>query len=65
MPENDISYLRYNYLLLAEAEQIQWFIYDCLCILNEERLTELSSHLTQTTTIEVTFKAYTFNSNLS
>ena len=42
MPENEISGMRHNCLILDEAEQIHWFIYDFLCILNVERLTELS-----------------------
>ena len=41
------------------------FIHDCFGILNVERLTELFSQLTQATTIEITLKAYIFDSILS
>ena len=65
MPENHLSCLRYNCLLLAEAEQINRLILDCLCILNVEGLTVFSSRLTKATRIEITFKVLIVNSNLS
>ena len=53
MQENDISCLRYNCLVLAEAEQIHRFILDCLCSFNVERLAEHSSQLTQAASIKM------------
>ena len=40
MPEDNVSCLRYDSLLLTEAEDIHRLIPDSLCILNVERLTD-------------------------